>query len=42
MVRVKYGNPPDAEIVEKVKCPTGALQSVAQHLAKNVEEQKEV
>ncbi len=42
MVRVKYGNPPDAEIVEKVKCPTGALQSVAQHLSKNVEEQKEV
>ena len=42
MVRVKYGNPPDAEIVEKVKCPTGSLQSVAQHLSKDVEEQEKV
>ncbi|MBR2427100.1 MAG: RnfABCDGE type electron transport complex subunit B [Lentisphaeria bacterium] len=40
MVRVKYGNPPDPEIVEKVKCPTGALQSVCAHL-QNVPESKE-
>ena len=32
MVRVKYGNPPSEAIVEEVKCPTGALQSVKTHL----------
>ena len=42
MVRVKYSNPPDAEIVETVKCPTGALQTEAQHLAMDAKKQEKV
>ena len=42
MVRVKYGNPPNEEIVDAVKCPTCALQTESQHLMIDVEKQEKV